>query len=183
MNPQERAKAYAADLDDYAGLNWLVSAYGVGIGSEDGLYTQDWFREGFRKMAAQAEELPMLMDYGEGCQVCAKGALFTARLDRLGGVTLRQGVSLNRKDPSEYLSLFDAKDLYLIEVAFEGQPTSSVPEDITDEEVYEAKRFSLAVNRLRTKEYSRAEARMRAIMKNIIRNKGRFKAKDLRGLA
>lgn len=72
-----------------------------------------WFVE--RAFFKEPTRLPI------GCRVCAKGALFIAKVDRLNGVTIKEEVEAGI-DPSALLEksgIFSLEQLYLIEAAFE----------------------------------------------------------------
>jgi len=129
-------------------------------------------------MAKEPVRLPM------ECTVCAKGALFTARLDRLNGVDVSEE-GKNKEDPSWALvEFFDRFQLQLIECAFERTDRYvfkwASNEDIdleSDQErqATEAMRFGYAAElACRDRETDEDEAVMEAIMVNIAVNNGTF---------
>lgn len=105
---------------------------------------------------------------GTTCEVCAKGALFAADVLRrdnfrmginniyIGSLTIEQKLA----------DIFDPLQLHLIEAAYEGVVVygeNEMPEIL------------IKKSRAFYGKYSTSEARMIAIMKNIIKNKGEFK--------
>lgn len=124
--------------------------------------------------------------YGDDCMVCAKGALFVARLDRLNGIKLGD---LPAHDPSDHLrEYFSQLQLDLVESAFEcaynlrnltvyknSRAGDYSPEaaSLSDSAFEELERKAL--------EYCEGargteapEKRLRMIMMNIIANGGTF---------
>lgn len=126
-----------------------------------------------------------------GCRVCAKGAIFTAKLDRLNGVKVKDEFELNDPTPA-LLGLFSERQLYLIEVAYEGYEGMYVSMVQRRErkheadtwkageyqEVREALKFAREWSR-ENDTYGTKEMRLKEIMKNIIRNKGKFVPSDI----
>lgn len=136
----------------------------------------------------EAFEAPAVMPlYGSACQVCAKGALFVSRLDRLNGLKLGE---LRNGDPSTHIREFTRYQLDLIESAFEMKVCNwgcveeytwdAPPENpnaayspelssVTNEEFEHL--FVQAANFC--KDFSPKD-RLRFIMANIVRNNGTF---------
>lgn len=107
---------------------------------------------------------------GAKCQVCALGALFVAAVDRFNECQLpacRLSVG-NRLDLTDYLAkAFSATQMDAIEAAFEGQSYAHGDRD----RVYNS-RFVDA--------YDDSTERLRAIMRNIVRNGGTFRPSEVR---
>lgn len=114
----------------------------------------------------EADEIPLTIPmYGEDCTVCAKGALFVAKVDRLNGVTVGDFVSYADLDPSRFLlDYFSRRQLDLIEAAFERDRMSLDP---YDSDAKAAIAFGSG--------YVSHAQRMRAIMENVIENNGEFR--------
>lgn len=144
-----------------------------------------WFVE--RAFLKEPTRLPI------GCRVCAKGAIFTAKLDRLNGVKVEDEFELNDPTPA-LLDLFSERQLYLIEVAYEGYDGMYLSmvqrrkrKYVTDtytwkagesQEVQQALKFAQVWSR-ENDTYWTKENRLKEIMKNIIRNKGKFVPSDI----
>jgi len=138
-----------------------------------------------RSFLQEPTRLPM------GCRVCAKGAIFTAKLDRLNGVKVGDERELYDPTPA-LLGLFSERQLYLIEVAYEGHDGMYVSMVRRRErkhgagtwkageyqEVREALKFARVWSR-ENDNYETKEMRLKEIMKNIIRNKGKFVPSDI----
>lgn len=117
--------------------------------------------------------------FAKQCTVCAKGSLLIAAIDRFNKVSLGDlgdwhSISIDspEDEPYKWISkLFPRKDLAAIEIAFEGTiycgEDSEWLEDHHNDLVTKALNFYHA--------HSSAESRLEAIMKNIVKNKGRFK--------
>ncbi len=116
-------------------------------------------REYAGKPAALQAAIPKL---AKGCEVCAKGAMFLAHVHLYDGVD-------NFSDVSERVDEVFGDQSKLIEAAFEGWGvcwSASLKREI---DTPECVKFC---NRYRS-----ARTRLRAIMTNIIRNKGAFQPK------
>lgn len=127
------------------------------------------------------------------CQACGIGALFIAAVDRFDKLQVKDlydkndfsGYSVSPEldvtDMVPYLSKwFSARQLVLIEVAFEGNEVRSICAEPSEVAIERAKRFhehtkELHVNTHHRGRPSRPETTMRAIMENIIKNKGEFR--------
>ncbi len=102
------------------------------------------------------------------CTVCAKGGLFMAYVGRVNECpvyNVDDDTSLNSKPMKKLLEIFSAKQLSLIETAFEGD-TFGWNKSLSDNYIRRAKRFFY--------NYSNKD-RLIAICENIIENKGTFK--------
>lgn len=109
------------------------------------------------------------------CNVCAIGAVFTCAVARMDKLTLKDLEIAPRSSMLEYVSeFFDKLQLELMECAFELN-TDQVRYDHDDDDLLrKAVDFGYAAN-IATATMTRAEARMRAIMENIIANGGEFR--------
>ena len=101
------------------------------------------------------------------CQVCALGGLLVAKAVRYNAVT---GYDIACASTKRLMDHFDAGQINQIEAAFEGRSYSGLNgtrQDYSwvDSEIY---------NESWKNKYPDASKRFRAIMKNIIRNKGLF---------
>lgn len=115
--------------------------------------------------------VPLVMSlFAEECQVCAKGALFVAKLDRLGGVDLGEYTAkAYGGDPSDYLlEYFSQYQLDLIECAFEQDAgyMCVATDDAGEEEAEVASDFAEGI--------SDPSERLRLIMENIVAHNGTF---------
>lgn len=126
--------------------------------------------------AAKDEPLNKVLDSLEdACQVCALGGLFYCSImlgDQIDTIDLLgeyNNYILASALKEDLLPIFGADQLSLIESAFE------VYHIVTVDSIY--KRYSPEISRALAfgRRYNSADERMRAIMSNIIRNKGIFK--------
>ncbi len=102
------------------------------------------------------------------CSVCAKGGLFMSYVGRVNECPVydvSDDTGLNSKPMRKLLEIFSAKQLSLIETAFEGD-TFSWNKTLSDNYVRKALRFFDRYN---------VKNRLGAICENIIENKGTFK--------
>lgn len=98
------------------------------------------------------------------CSVCAKGALFIAAVDKFNSVKVR-AFGMNDEDVvmEPLLAYFTEEQLNLVEAAFEGWNHLAGDADLVE---YVTEDY--------IKKYPDARKRLRAIMRNIIVNKGTF---------
>jgi len=117
------------------------------------------------------------------CQVCARGALFLAKVGRLDGVNMNRhggfGFDRSTLDP-HLLEFFNPGQLELIESAFEGQDmrsaSSTTTRDDTEAAVAFGQKHYPALYRSRVSRALDGDLMcLTAIMKNIVKNKGEFK--------
>lgn len=119
---------------------------------------------------------PLLKKALKQCHVCAKGALFVSAVERYNNVSCslyagQTSISLfGRFNDEELISdhlieYFTRRQIDLIETAFEGDNVTGNYEFGPD--LFPAIHY--------VEEFPDAEARMIAIMKNIVKNKGTFK--------
>lgn len=119
---------------------------------------------------------------GEECEVCAKGALFVSKLDRLNGLKLFE---VSERDPSEHLlGLFTQLQLDLIETAFEESTTTLYLSQYQDksQDCFSPEARNLSTEQFyelenKAEGYCRGKShaeRMRAIMLNVVANNGTF---------
>lgn len=120
----------------------------------------------------------------KSCEVCAKGAMFVASVERFNN--LKVSVSDPTDNVFEKLNgdyevcdhlsnYFDEEQLAMIEAAFEGgEFADEVYIDDEDDKSRNNKRWTIYGYSIL---YPNATDRMIAIMENIIRNKGKFVAK------
>lgn len=118
--------------------------------------------------------LPEIVTSRKPCQVCAKGAMFIAAVDRYNKVQLRDangdGFS-NREIIKAMKAYFSKRTLDLIEVAFECKDanfefSNGYNQPVTNRVARNAIEFG--------KRYQDPRARLRAIMRNLISNNGDF---------
>jgi len=100
------------------------------------------------------------------CNVCAIGAIFASKVKIGNKCTLDIDQELpDRSIIPNIKSIFSEKELRIIETAFEGDAQSNI---VNDDEEEKARRWY-------DKNYPRDDdKRLIAIMKNIIKNKGKF---------
>lgn len=137
----------------------------------------------------------------EHCYGCAMGAIFLSTIDRFDDCKVRdmfdeQSVLDNHDDESsdnsnygfdfralkgKLTQFFEESQLQLIEIAFEWDTIDDHPRGSTDirqaspEECHATITFSAIVDATRNTGLERFERRMRAIMWNIIENRGTFR--------
>lgn len=123
---------------------------------------------GFRNQQAIGDMDAKVQPPPPNCKVCAIGAVFVCALDRHNELRLRDtnGSTPDDDNMLRYLARwFDEYQLRLMECAFEG---SDVSDALPDDDAYAAVEFG-------EQHEHDADALMRAIMNNVIANKGTFK--------
>jgi hypothetical protein len=131
-------------------------------------------------------QVQSILNHTEQCKVCAKGALFVCMVDKSNDVTLadapittnwtHSASQIHGRATDPYLTrLFSAEQLNLIEIAFEGESfdyMTGLNAKNSFEERRAAENFFLVFGYNKAEN---AELRLRAILENIIANKGTFK--------
>lgn len=129
------------------------------------------------RIGAIASDAQQLLLQGQiDCTVCAIGAIFTCAVERINKLTFDEMRSMGKKRMAGYMAeFFSAEQLDLIECAFERTAEhvkskryvtrNPLVDTTADDELRRACAFDAP--------YA-AEPRMRAIMTNIIANKGTF---------
>jgi hypothetical protein len=168
MTPSQKRVQIAKDVIAQLDAKRLYAKQGVYVQGKGGANNITVGGEGFWDDDTQETEVRDLL--APKCEVCAKGGLFVAAVDRFNKLKFRDELcpigAYNRcSDPVEYLSrFFGEQQLELIEYAFEKGGAGDVNYD--DKKTVAAERFG--------KMFTSADARMRAIMKNIVKNNGTF---------
>lgn len=135
--------------------------------------------DGIGQFEGDANVLTRLQQRNVPCEVCARGALFIAAVDRYDECRISKAAGDYRVDSAlanlagweaedeRGLSRFFAKKQYLlIEYAFEGAVYGEAADDERLPDVKLAKRWKVA--------YRGASARLDAICRNIVSNNGTF---------
>ncbi len=109
------------------------------------------------------------------CDCCARGAMFVSAVRKFDNVTAKdvgtgnvwvgEITDYNFKHIED--GYWDAKQIQMIETAFESEASYVLSDLLSDEEISVCKKFK--------KRYKTPEKRMIGIMRNIIKNKGTFK--------
>lgn len=118
--------------------------------------------------------LPAVMNlWGLDCRVCAKGAIFVSRLDRLNGMEVRE---VYGGDLSSRVTEFSFREMCRIESLFEGNLSFLRRESDRDTQYIEAYQNNLYLRcvKRRDRKMRYSEWVLRELMKNIIRHKGRL---------
>lgn len=149
-------------------LKWLsIGKIQAEPGTYIGLPYADASRDGYKKVSSDERV------NGDECRACALGAVFACAVERAGGIRdfWEQPSVVMRQKLGAYFTLWQ---LQLIETAFEASHGFAViPYGLSEEE-----EDAHYVARDKAVEFGRAirdpQERMRAIMENIVANKGTF---------
>lgn len=100
----------------------------------------------------------------KSCHVCALGACFLANVERRNKVELKEVINKSDRETftSNLKTIFSAEQMDLIEVAFEVDSVHSRTDVDTQDALYFGNR------------YDTDDQRLKAIMRNIIKNNGEF---------
>lgn len=123
------------------------------------------------------------------CQVCALGALFVSYVDQANGVMTNEPLNDLRTIYAKLRPYFSDKQLALIETAFETRVMRNRDEldpaktgsflSIPDSDTPYGGNYAVAQKAARFgMQFEKREDRIRAIMKNIIDNDGKFRPYD-----
>jgi len=186
LSPARKRVAIARDVLAQIG-NRLVVTQGTYFESDD--LTKARKRRGVTKQT----EIRELLNTVESCNVCAKGALFICNIDKVNKLKIAdltgdstQYGQIYGGDITDYLErLFDERQLKLIESAFEVTDMSEDSADVdeydfeTSEDIEAAIEFGRLFQTEPENSYDDVEtdavSLLRAIMENIIVNKGTFR--------
>lgn len=114
----------------------------------------------------------LLKENEVSCEVCAIGSLFVSLVSRENDFRFKSNqlisggteAVLGIKDMIKKLHpLFTKKQLFLMELVFEGDDINNKFKDKTEEKAYQI-----------YKKFNTYEERLKYIMKNVIKNKGKF---------
>jgi hypothetical protein len=186
LSPAKKRVAIAHDVIAQLGRRLVVT---------QGTYLEsDELRKARRRRGISNEtEIRDLLNKVESCSVCAKGALFICNIDKINKLKIADLSSDSTRygqvfgsDITTYLErLFDPRQLELIESAFEVTDMSedSSKDDYVEDEIANdiqqaiefGKLFQTDSDSYDEEVYTDANSLLRAIMENIIVNKGTFK--------
>jgi hypothetical protein len=110
------------------------------------------------------------------CSACAKGSLFLSYVGRVNNITFNQIQGFNGLGDSDHkklLEIFTARQLSLIEIAFEGHQYISY--DTNNHYIDFSEGIIYKIEKFREKHNYNAESILIDICNNIITNKGTFK--------
>ena len=111
---------------------------------------------------------------GHNCLVCAKGALLVSAVGRFNGYT---NVELNfnstKNAHKELEKYFTLEQLDMIEIAFEGRSFMGILAERMVNDIAEASDIYKKCEAFYTK-YPNKDNRLKAILENIVENKGEF---------
>ncbi len=160
--PLEKAVMIAQDCLDRIKLKQFTIAKGEYINS-------DYLYESFNVTDSVKEIINSNLDLPQ-CSMCAKGALFMCNIGRKNELSINQlwnedDISSKSKD---MFNIFGERNYHLIETAFEKTDinNSSEKSGISEDKISLAIEFGFS--------YINDEKRLKAICKNIIKNKGIF---------
>lgn len=110
------------------------------------------------------------------CRVCAKGAVLLAHIERFNSVTVGEALNANHETAAAKATYFSVKQLDEIEAAFEGGFIGDAPSPTAEKTAY---RWATRYPHVLASDHFHRNDRLRAIMSNIIRNKGTFKFREV----
>ena len=136
-----------------------------------------------RKFGGQSLQDVMKMKSYKPCSVCALGSLFLAHIDKFNEADVPTDAKISYRFPGHDSSFnnqdkmidrlapfFTKRQLLLIEHAFEGKQVNTQ----TDRYINDSNAAKEAAEYF-YKQYKTPETRLKAIMKNIIKNGGKFR--------
>lgn len=139
-----------------------------------------------RQVAEEADAVDLKKDVvcrlNGTCSVCALGSLFVSAIDKFNHTKLNPGYRVNWIDSEDsesnpLLKWFSAKQLLLIESTFEGGHGGWANEAmyiLSKKELLHWNKYAFPAIYAYCNRYPNATSRLKAIMNNIIRNKGTF---------
>lgn len=185
MTKAEKRVEIAKDVLKQIKANKYIPTSGIWVMDSDGYEVEDLISYA-RQVAEEADAVDLKKDVicklNGTCSVCALGSLFVSAIDKFNHTKLNPGyrVDWTESEDSEYnplLKWFSAKQLLLIETTFEGGHGGWANEAmyILSKKEFESWEESIlpAIYAYCNK-YPDANIRLKAIMNNIIRNKGTF---------
>lgn len=186
LSPAKKRVAIARDV---------LAQIGSRLRVEQGTYVETEILGEAKREGKLNTELQKLFKKVDKCTVCAKGALFMCQIDRsnklkLSEVKFSDYNSLEGVSVTNYLErMFDARQLTLIESAFEIRDMSNDEEEFNALKTYWSEIFETSDDIQTAIEFGQlfrndaddedsevdADSLLRAIMENIVVNKGTFR--------
>jgi hypothetical protein len=169
MNQAEKRVVIAKDVLEQLRTQKFIAKCGAYV--DDQIHNLDVFWPAEYGASLQAA-LPKV----KNCKVCALGAVFMSKVNKFNRFNV--GDSLNSEDLRANLKgIFSYAQLFLIEAAFEGDGNDAgayyvrgCPEDVSGALTDKDRRAAFEFCR----RHEDADTRLKAIMRNIVRNKGTF---------
>lgn len=169
LSPARKRVAIARDA---------LAQLGARLRASQGVYVKTEVLADANREGKFNTQLQKLFKKVEECTVSAKGALFVCQLDRTNRLKLSEvkiythaSDQLQGGDVTNYLErLFTPRQLELIESAFECRDMRDDDSE-EDDEIWVAVEFG----ELFVDEFNDDELRLRAILENIVANRGTFK--------